>query len=451
MSRHALAPGNSLLQQTIQNACHSAFGIIGVDVWVFDEIDSSFHHAAYHRHHMYEPKNTSAKYALAQIEDTSLINHVPPTRQVPGCGPGYFWSICSSNDRSNTWRELRAITSDPDQPVDVRTQLLEASGYGKACGIVFDIRGYRGIVIYFARLSADYNQLCEATNEIHLRVSADLIGAVSCSSITSAASANVKKMRNARTLARIRAKMLALAAFASLGNKGKGLQTNYENTYIEDDEEDKPKRFSLSRRISSIYASRTYRERQFPIIRESYRARLLQDCIDRVHRKAFKLLEKSKGGQMQPPPPMPWSQTIWVFVGVFITMSILSAASGALKDATNEQYGIILAPLGALVTLQYALTAAPASQPRNAIYGQVVSLAIALIVNLIIPTSSWARVPVTTALAISTMYKLAVIHPPAGASAAIFSLNDHTVVDFAFILVGSVIAIIDCDTAEQFE
>lgn len=139
---------------------------------------------------------------------------------------------------------------------------------------------------------------------------------------------------------------------------------------------------------------------------------------------------------------MPWTQTIWVFVGVFTTMSILSAASGALKDATNEQYGIILAPLGALVTLQYALTAAPASQPRNAIYGQVVSLAIALIVNLIIPTSSWARVPVTTALAISTMYKLAVIHPPAGASAAIFSLNDHTVVDFAFILVGSVIAIL---------
>src|SRR5210317_1206421 len=28
----ALTPGDSLLQQTIQNACHSAFGIIGVDV-----------------------------------------------------------------------------------------------------------------------------------------------------------------------------------------------------------------------------------------------------------------------------------------------------------------------------------------------------------------------------------------------------------------------------------
>lgn len=430
----------TLLQQTIQNACDSAFGIIGVDVWLYDEIDGSFQHAAYYRHHRYTPKGSAEKYALARIEDSNLRDHVPPTRQIPGSGlAGYFWSMCTTHDRTNTWREVRAITSDPDQPPDKRTKLLEQCGYGKACGVPFDCRGFRGIVIYLARSSADYNQLSDVTNEIHLRVSTDLIGAVSCSSITSAASINAKKMRNAKTLARVRAKMLALVAFASLG---KGLHTNYENIHTEDDEEEDNVKRSLVRRLSTLYASRTYRERQFPIIRESYRARLLQDCTESIHRKVGKLIEKSKGGKMQPPPPMPWVQTIWVFVGVFVTMLILTAVSETLKSRTNEQYGIILGPLGALVTLQYALTAAPASQPRNAMYGMIISLAISLIVNLIVPSSSSVRVPVTTALAISTMCKLAVVHPPAGAAAAIFSLNDHSVVDFAFILVGSVIAIL---------
>ena len=101
------------------------------------------------------------------------------------------------------------------------------------------------------------------TNEIHLRVSADLIGALSCSSITPVASINAKKMRNARTLGRIRAKMLALVAFSSLGNKGKGLHTDYADIHIEDDdEEERMKKPSLSRRISSLYASKTYRETQ---------------------------------------------------------------------------------------------------------------------------------------------------------------------------------------------
>jgi len=258
--------GENKLTQTIHNVCVSAFGIIGVDVWLHDEMDSSFNHAAYYRHHIsYRPEDDAAQFALARIEDTSRNDYVPAYKIPIGAGlAGYFWSICSANDRMNTWRDVRAITSDPDQPQDLRMKLLERAGYCNATGVPFDIRGYRGIVIYLARASADYNQLTEMTNEIHLRVSADLIGALSCSSITSVASINAKKMRNARTLGRIRAKMLALVAFSSLSNKGKGLHTDYADIHIKDDdeEEERMKKPSLSRRISSLYTSKTYRENQ---------------------------------------------------------------------------------------------------------------------------------------------------------------------------------------------
>ena len=65
------------------------------------------------------------------------------------------------------------------------------------------------------------------------------------------------------------------------------------------------------------------------------------------------------------------------------------------------------------MTLQYGLTPAPASQPRNALYGQVMSLSIALVVNLFMPVGL-IRVPFTTALVIATMCKMGITHPPAG-------------------------------------
>ena len=163
--------------------------------------------------------------------------------------------------------------------------------------------------------------------------------------------------------------------------------------------------------------------------------------MNETKRRGLLLIEKSRGGRLQPPPSMKWLPTIHVFVGAFITMLILSVLSSSLKNATGYRY-IILPPFGALMTLQYGLTAAPASQPRNALYGQIVSVSIALVVNTFIPSTSYSRVPLTTALAIASMCKLGVIHPPAGAAAALFASDDRFDVAFlGLFLLGNLIAI----------
>ena len=414
----------------------------GIDVWLIDENDGSFYHATngYYRHYMYNPASDQNQLSLARLEDTTRKDYIPPERQIPGSGlAGYFWSLCSNHDRTNTWRDIRAITSDPDQPTCRRTNLLQNAGFGKACGIPFDIRGHRGVVVYLSRANASLDQLSEQTNEIHLRVSADLIGAVSCHNITMKASINTKRDRNAKTLSRIRAKMLALVAFAS--STGSGLHTKYNDNTLEDEQEEKKAKSSFNRRLSSFYASKTYRKSVFPILARSYRRSLLKEVIDETKRRGLLLLEKSKGGRLQPPPSMKWLQSIHVFIGAFISMLVLSVVSLSLKSATDDQY-ILLPPLGALMTLQYGLTAAPASQPRNALYGQIVSISIALVINKFIPSTSYWRVPLTTSLAIASMCKLGVIHPPAGAAAAIFASDDRfDGIYFGFMLVGNVIAI----------
>jgi CBS-domain-containing membrane protein len=92
--------------------------------------------------------------------------------------------------------------------------------------------------------------------------------------------------------------------------------------------------------------------------------------------------------------------------------------------------------------LQYGLTAAPASQPRNAIVGQAFALVIAQSIGQAENLDPWLKQSLATALAISVMVKLGVTHPPAGAGALIFSTGTHSWGQVAIMLMANVVAII---------
>ncbi|EJK61098.1 hypothetical protein THAOC_18464 [Thalassiosira oceanica] len=433
-------PHSKRFQQAIIDACHDAFGVIGVDVWLHDEEEGGFHHApgGYYRNKNYRPKGYKENLALERIEDENCVNFVPPTKQIPGAGlAGYFWSQVGNRtnflgkDRQdrNIWRDTAAIVNDPDQPPYPRMAMLEQAGYGKACGVPFDIRGHRGVVLYFARATADRNQLTELANDMHLRVSADLIGAISANSITSEAILLSKGDRLAKTMRRIRAKLTAILVFSKWFKEPAGEIPDVDAVKV---------RVDLDGNLTPSFRKMVSHEFQ-QRMRKSYRLRMTESVVNSVRQKARLMAEKSRGGNVQPPPPMPWVQSVWVFSGAFLTLLLLSALSAAFTDSTG--YSIVLGPFGALMTLQYGLTPAPASQPRNALYGQVISLSIALVVNLFMP-AGWIRVPFTTALAIAAMCKMGITHPPAGAAAAIFaSSNKFDGVYFSLMLLGNLMAI----------
>ena len=71
---------------------------------------------------------------------------------------------------------------------------------------------------------------------------------------------------------------------------------------------------------------------------------------------------------------------------------------------------------GALTTLQYNLTAAPASQPRHAFFAQIFASTTSLCLGYIPTLPTWFR-----SAHIYCMAKLGIIHPPAGAAAIVFS------------------------------
>ena len=430
----------------IRNAGTNAFGINAIDVWLLNEEDGSFRHApgGWWRHYAYTGENAREQTALARIEDGSRPDHVPPTPQIPGAGlAGYFWGLLGTHNAHCVWRDVKAITSDPDQPAYPRMQMLEQAGFGKATGVPFDIRGHRGIVLYLTRETASEEQLTEKANDAHLRVSADLIGCLSANAITQEACIGVKQTRTAHTLRRVKAKITVLCAFSSAEDRGDG----------EDDDDDveaqkipnfskKKSSKSFRQSVSNQLRKRTKTFRKS--VKESYREGLAKEVISGAKQKAQTTAKKCKGGGLQPPPPMPWWQVWWTFLSVFTTLVILVATDRAIL---HTGYGIVMGPFGALMTLQYGLTPAPAAQPRNALYGQTISISIALLVKLatatIADTSKWIRIPLATALSIATMTRLGITHPPAGASAALFAANERLDgIYMGLMLFGNIIAVI---------
>jgi CBS-domain-containing membrane protein len=94
------------------------------------------------------------------------------------------------------------------------------------------------------------------------------------------------------------------------------------------------------------------------------------------------------------------------------------------------------------MTLQYGLTAAPASQPRNALVGQSLALLIAHGVGQADGLDPWLKATLATSLAIGVMVKCGVTHPPAGAAAYLFSSGSKSWQQLGMMLMGNVVAIV---------
>jgi CBS-domain-containing membrane protein len=71
--------------------------------------------------------------------------------------------------------------------------------------------------------------------------------------------------------------------------------------------------------------------------------------------------------------------------------------------------------------LQYALTAAPAAQPRNILFGQSLSIVISILISYIPYLAlPWKQI-IALSISVATMSKLGCIHPPAGAATIFYS------------------------------
>ncbi len=220
------------------------------------------------------------------------------------------------------------------------------------------------------------------------------------------------------------------------------LQRQYEQGIVPvlHEEFTAPNRLSLELSQASLSSSMDSRRSIYSLA--SFQKRLS------MKKRLIMAARKWKGANNDPPPPFSNVEALWTFVGCFLTMLMLLYFSDFIKEQ-NSQYSLVLGPFGALVTLQYSLTSAPASQPRNVILGQAISISIALCMTYTRLEVNMRR-SLGTALCISLMARLGVTHPPAGAAALIFTGGEYTWVHMGIMMAGNVLAILSSAGINNF-
>ena len=260
------------------------------------------------------------------------------------------------------WRDLKSLVVDPYTAKGPRLALLEEAGFHQAAGVTFSNDICQGIVIYYSANDLDECTLKSMANESYLIQSAQMIG--SCISMVKTRRATV----------------------------GHTIKTGLSQRHSHD------------------------------TLKESSNTPSNKKC-DFVPQRVKILKNKVKGGGLQIPPPPNMDHVAWTMFGTFIGLLGLSSINEYIQYLSAEELFLILGPFGALMTLQYGLTAAPASQPRNAIFGQALTGAVVMAFNYI-PESMlpvWIRQVVSPSIAIGLMVKCGFTHPPAGAHAVILS------------------------------
>jgi len=152
------------------------------------------------------------------------------------------------------------------------------------------------------------------------------------------------------------------------------------------------------------------------------------------------LLRKCKGGNGHPPPAFGWRQSMWTFLGVFLSISMIRTTDLATR-ALGPEYAVPLGPMVALLALQFGLTAAPAAQPRSIILGQLISCLVGITMAEATFLTVWLREALAVAISTSIMTKISIVNPPAAANAFLFVGPKFNSSNIIFVLIMSIMTI----------
>lgn len=143
----------------------------------------------------------------------------------------------------------------------------------------------------------------------------------------------------------------------------------------------------------------------------------------------------------RPPPPARQQPKIgnliivaWAFVGVFCGVSVVNVVNYHIPDFIGVDGAVTtVGSFGAAAVLEFYAIEAPLAQPRNAVFGQLLSsiigVAVARLFSFLPPDRfedlRWLAGSVACAAATAVMALTGTVHPPAGATALIAVADDN--------------------------
>lgn len=124
-------------------------------------------------------------------------------------------------------------------------------------------------------------------------------------------------------------------------------------------------------------------------------------------------------------------------VGASITLGLL-----LMVDANVESVALIMAPFGATAVLVFGLPQSPLAQPKNVIFGHLITAVIGIVFSQYVGVTP-VSLAIATGLGITCMLVSKTTHPPAGANPILIMLAGH---GWSFlvtpVLIGSVVIVL---------
>ena len=412
------------LQKALQEVGEHSPGVDAIAVWEYDDETGQLFHS---KGGWWRSEHIEASSALSRLEDPTHKDYVPPLPVAPGVDlAGILWAESSHGDGKNSrvssvqsmtslhwfhreqdllsWRDIHSLLEDQDAAKGPRLKLLEEAGFTSAAAMFFQQMHHSGMVIFLARGNPRGESMRCLAHASYLRQAVHYIGA---------------------TYALSDARRASLASRLQLKGSHPHLNLCECNACVAPAGATEEMRFAEKESVSEPTTSS-------------------RENIICLPSRTRTWVKKLRGGQLQIPPPLSFRQALWTIFGSFVGLLVLSSLNEYYQYLSEEEYYLLIGPFGALMTLQYGLTAAPASQPRNAVLGQAIAGAVSLSFTYI-PESilaTWLRRAVGPAFAIGAMVKLGITHPPAGAHAVLYASGQYNFAFYILVVFSTAISVL---------
>ena len=124
------------------------------------------------------------------------------------------------------------------------------------------------------------------------------------------------------------------------------------------------------------------------------------------------------------------SDHFWTFVGAFIGIAPLGYLQGTQFGQGDNI--LLIGSFGATAVLIFGATNSPLAQPRNLIFGHLISAFIGVLIHKLIPNQLWLSSALAVSLSIVAMQITKTMHPPGGATALIANIGSEKIKALGF-------------------
>lgn len=120
-------------------------------------------------------------------------------------------------------------------------------------------------------------------------------------------------------------------------------------------------------------------------------------------------------------------QTVFKNISHWLIAGVGAAACIALLASMQElepSAAWLMAPFGATMVILFALPQSPLAQPRNIVFGHLLTTLVGLVLLTVAPVEPWS-LGLGVGLAVMVMMATKTVHPPAGANPLVVMLSSQ--------------------------